>query len=390
MTAERAAGDTEITTRWIAEKGEGLFTHSASYHAHVPIAGRRREMLELTDVVTGHGRRVALLSGNLGAGKTFLLERLFNELTKDDDTPFNEATQVVNVQANSAVKDSYGFERESGNVLVVEELDRKVPSERLFMAVEAAVGWLEVQKDAALILTGDRFLEHPDISEILDRVDAERTVVSMDDLDEQLLGDALRLRIQWKLGYTGREPLPRAVHAAERLLAEPLVRNGLLPPTDEPVATFRDALAGLDGLRRDLELVDEPCTLPVRSLAAFRDSALPARGLRRELEEAVLAEIIRRARSREQFPPLSVADLIGLVRDGSGEDEDYHEENYRPDVVEPLSQSGVLLPIGIPYADGPRARIAGPFLPTTRSFLRAFSRLVEGLGGDERLADGAG
>jgi hypothetical protein len=374
------AADAPISNRWLATASEALFTHTSSYQSQVPMAGRQREFSEIAELLTGRGRRVVIVSANLGAGKTFLVQRVFGELTKDDSTPFDESEHTVSVQANSMAEGPYGFTSADGNVLLIEELDRKLSWAQLTSALMAGVRWLEEQRHGAVLLTGDRFLEHPFVAELLDRLDAERTSVALDDLDRPLLVDAIRLRIEQQLQYLGEQPLAAAAEAAERLLSDRWIAAGLLPPTSgQSVATFRDALAALDGLRSKLELTPEPCRLSAQALSGYRDSGLPSRGLRRELEQALSREILAREGAGERMAPLGVEELIALVEQPVGDDDDYDPEVYLEEVVEPLAQSGVLLPLGIPYERGEqyRNRIAGPFLPTTRAFLRAFSTAVE-------------
>lgn len=368
-----------ITNRWVAAEGKVLFVHTSSYHSHVPMAGRERESQAIADLLSTPAKRVVIVSANLGAGKTFLLQRVFRELTKDDATPFNEAEQTVSVQANATVGGPYGFAEPDGNVLLIEELDRKLPYQRLVHALTVGASWLEEQREGTLILTGDRFLEHPAVLEILDRLDAERDVIGLDDLDHALLAEAIGLRIESQLGYRGSQRLAAAQEAAARLLADPWIARGLLPQTTDSVATFRDALAALDGLRTEIELTDEPCRLRVDALRGYTESGLPRRGLKHELEQALSNEIVRRARQQEQWRPLDIGDLIALIKDHAGDDEDYDPEDYREEVVEPLVTSGVLLPLGIPYFEGVSARISGPFLPTTRTFLRAFGKAATNL-----------
>lgn len=380
-----------ITNQRISRFAETIFANDEHVQRPLPMAGRAEALDTFLNVFRrSDGPQVVTISAALGTGKTFFLNHAIARLVNEVGFPenVNRITSFGSHGPHWKVPDTaerlsqrFAAAKSSHrHVLLVEELDRKGRFPNLIWSVNQALAWLQRTSDALLVMTGDRFLEHPEVQERLSVVGVPVERIELEPLTRTLMAEALALRLQLVLqdGETQQD----AVSAADRILDEPTVETAVLPPTSPATANFREAFGLLMEMSPDIDRVYEGVSFPSTLL---RDHVAQPRlrPAQRLVDETVLAHIMADLESGNLVRPLTLNELQAEVSDTSSPD------HFKKNVIYSLVATQVLDPQGIPYLSNGYTRedepYAGPFLPRQNTFLRALSRI-----GGRGVAQGRG
>ncbi len=372
----------EITNKTISRHADLVFANDDQYQIDIPMAGRQDELDKLLVVMETAEPCVVMLPAALGSGKTFFLRKAFGRLSTQTGFPEREnrheiygsrgrmarqPATVDNLKARfAAAKPGHA------RALVVEELDRKGAFADLIWSIEQALAWAITTPSAVLVLSGDRFLEHPAVSAMLEGAGLPVVSIEFPPLDRGLMVEALALRFATKILEEREQKLSAAAErAALAVLAEPAIEGSVLPPAEPPVANFREAFG----------LLKELCSHVPRAFnGVLFDAALIKKSAREprllpELRaaDAFIVDHVRAAlQNRRAVTSLSLEDL----QNAAGVDLDADE--FRRMIADPLVRAQVLVPNGVPYLDGaekPDWQNVAPYLPRQTTFVRAWATL---------------
>lgn len=372
-----------ITNQRISRFAETIFSNSDNdVRRPLPMAGRARALEQfMTAFLNDTGPQVVTLSAPLGTGKTFFLNNAFGRVM--NETGFPEAANKV-VTFGSRGSESQApnaaelfAERFRGAalshrlVLVVEELDRKGQFRDLIGTVAESLKWLSYTSKGLLVLTGDRFLEHPEVRILLDASTVPVEQIELEPLNHDLMTEALTLRLGM-LSQDG-ETDSDATSAARAILRESVVEAAVLPPTSPATANFREAFGLLLEMSPYVDRTIEGVSFPT-SLLRDRATRLRLRARQRSVDEAILSRIDAAVRNNRLVEPFSEVELQQEAEDAS------ELREFRRNVLFSLVTGQVLVPQGIPYlSDGCTCEdepYVGPYLPKQNTFLRALDTHV--------------
>jgi len=391
-----------VSNNTLALQADVIFANSAAYHVALPLAGRATEREQIEGALESGGSQVVVVRAPLGAGKTFLLKAVIGDLAMSRPD-FNERRDVVwrmatgfeppNVESRVAsperlsqwhsdmasAAESIGQKSSGRNpkILVIEEIDRKATLDQVMWSVGVGLMWASQSADRVVVITGDRTLDLEVVAFLIDG-EAERvTRVTLDPLDDQLMQEALESRILAKITGLADEDKRRAqslAHDAARgVLSSDLVRWSAVPRTSTGgLANFRDGLGALRILSRAAPASDHRVDFPDRCVAKLAESGGPA-----ATESPLTARVIDRVATsvKDGIPltPMGVEELRSLAGDSGS-------TRFHRRVLHPMVQTGLLLPIGVPYTTeddrGELDPFTEPFLPSYRIVHRALVKVL--------------
>jgi hypothetical protein len=354
---------TRVTRELVARESEKIFANSPGFNTQVPMAGRAAPQRKLASIVSGEiPARFVRLSDLFGAGKTFFLDAAVNRLAADG--LIAEPTEYLHADFRD-LGDFSSIQHSRVRLLAVDELDRKAKRDVLLRTIEAAARW-QGEDGRIVILTGDYALKNEDLVSAI----GEPETLDLEPLDRVLLIRALAFRLAKALRqfYPNGEDLDaEALEAAESFF-DPDLLSVLLPPTDPPVATFREVLGILQKMSQVLPMDRRPAVMTPETFQA----AAAVEGTRRrppaqaEFLEALNVEIRSRRVTGTPFEPMLVHEYPWLSGMSDGD-----AAKYEGNVIDALIRAKLLLPMGVPYASPSYRRTPGPYLPTVRAFLNA-------------------
>jgi hypothetical protein len=351
---------TRITRRLVAREAEKVFANSPGFNAAVTMVGREAPRRKLASIAAGEvPTRTVRLSDLLGAGKTFFLQSAVNQLSTGG--LIDEATEYLHLDYRE-IDTLATLEKSPVRMLVIDELDRKAQRDELLAAIETAKSWQ--REDRVLILTGDYSLKNDDLVSTV----GELEPLELEPLDEVLLIRAMTARLAKALRQVDPHgDVEAEAHEAAEGLFDPELLAVLLPPTDPPVATFREVLGIMQRFANVLSMDDEPCTFTPDMYRQVTGSEGTRRRPPAQVEflESLYAEIRARRAAGEPFPQMEAPDFPWVDLD------EEKVEDYERTVVDALIRAKLLLPMGVPYAPPSQRRTPGPYLPTVRAFLNA-------------------
>lgn len=358
---------------------------SSSDADQTPMAGRRQELQMVLEAVKDPALAIVRLWAPLGAGKTFFLTKLWGAMTRD--VGVQSELEFIDVQPASKLTLKTGpivtkFDDGSAkfrSILVVEEFDTKTGFEKLVRVIERAHEWITTTSAPSplLVLTGDAFLTHPVFDDVFNSL--PQALLTLDPLTPPLLTEALALRMDKEKGVLADEPQAESLADAGAVLSDPYLIAGLVPPTNPPGGTFRDALSTLRRLADRLPPRDETIEVPRSLLRHVADE--PPTELPGELLRALRTVITE----SDVVPAMDDSALAALAQASTNElhgDPDEYEnlDYYVEEAVEPLVRSGYLQAVGVPYRPlgdaGPREpgpEIQGPYVPAPKAYRLAYS-----------------
>lgn len=340
----------------ISEAAPTLFAHGAALVVPGEFAGRDREKAELVDGVLGSPPGLVLiLSEPVGAGKTSLLRMTRSAfvanglILEDDPRPIWSIRHL----------DRDALEVDGRRLLLLDEFDRKTSREVLLDKL-AIVGMFTDQVPH-IILVGDQSVgDHPELRGALGG--ATIRWVRLDPLGPELLIEALEKRA----GYYSLPFDPADI----RGILDPEFLLRLLPPTEPPVATFREVLKILTDLAQALPLNNKACTISGETVERLYVRHPPATDDPDQVEFLLgLRSLIRNEETLDTRNALGTAQWRELIPvRGISTDAEYEEQ-----ILDPLARTHLLVGLGIPGRDGtgkPR-RDPPPYLPSITAVLRS-------------------
>jgi hypothetical protein len=372
----------EITNRTISRRADLVFANDDQYQLDIPMAGRQDELNKFLGVMEAAEPCVVMLPAPLGSGKTFFLRKAFGQLSTKTGFPERDNSQVIYGSRGKTARQPATVENlrarfaaaKPGHVraLVVEELDRKGAFANLTWSIEQALGWAKSTPSAVLVLSGDRFLEHPAVSAMLEGAELPIVSIEFPPLERDLMVEAMALRFATKILEEREQYLSAAAElAAEAVLAEAAIEGSVLPLTDPPVANFREAFGLLKEFSSHVSRTFDGVLFGAALIKRIdREPQLPS-----ELQAAdafIVDHVCNALRGRRAVGSLSLEDL----QNASGADLDPDE--FRRKIADPLVRTQVLVPAGVPYLYGqvkPDHQNVEPYLPRQNTFVRAWSML---------------
>lgn len=373
-----------ISNKLISRFAETIFTNNdADVRRTLPMAGRREALAKFRDVRNASGRQILTISGALGSGKTFFVNNAMSVLINETGFPETQNKVVEfgsrgpdanNPSSADRLRQRFAAADPSHRcVFVVEELDRKGRFRDLVWTIDEALKWLESTDDGLVIMTGDRFLEHPEVQARLAVSEAEVTHLELEPLEFELMSEALTLRLRLVLPNAEHSELAAA--ASGQILAERDVKLAVLPPTAPPTATFREALGLLLQMCPYIDRTVEGVSFPSQ-LVVGRARQPRLRPEQRQVDGVVIARISQVIESTRQVEPISAVELQEAIGSNSS------PEEFGRRVLYPLVTSQVLVPQGVPYRREGETRedepFVGPFLPKQNTFLRVLESRIKG------------
>jgi hypothetical protein len=363
---------TNVTNSLIVSKAPDVFDNLGAYQ--VPMAGRQEELQGIIQNLELPEPTVTVVSAPLGSGKTFLLNQCFGTLLPrgfDDNrnryTVFASREKMPDRRKVPLAKEISSRLNDADTrfrrICIVEELDRKSKFPVLESVLSEALGWLESDPTGSLILTGDRFLEHPTVTEQIAATKFPRKDVSLAPLDRELMLEAIALRVN-QIVLKRDSSFESALPAAEALLSDPLVESCVIPATAPGIANFREAFGLMRRMSDHVDLDVSGIDFGRRFLRRLTSERDLLAGQRRT-EEIVLERV---RRSLLSGTPVSEISLESLLTSSGSE---YTEADYRKSVVDSLVRLRCLVPMGVPYLvdSSVSGKNVGPYLPKQDVFV---------------------
>jgi hypothetical protein len=343
------------------------------------MAGRKDALEGLRAIVQSKGRtRCAVISDLLGSGKSFLQQKAFGQFATEQ--LLNEENEIVNLIVDDLVCGPPPDSKSTARIVVVDELDRKAGYQSIGKALKAVSEWIE--GDRLVVLIGDYSLEDPAHLSVFDGKGGT-TTVDLEPLSESLLREAIGLRLyHWV--YQSKTPEIQSnkltlddvsksskeeADEAVRIMFDPDFVHALIPPTERQAATFRQVLRLLQSMAEYLPLDANPCRFSIDVYRKWVGNSFlirPGHEARDEFVRNLLEEIRARAKRSEAWKLMNTCDWPWLPSVPNEKQPEYEAE-----VLEPLAQANILVPMGIPNEGGIENRLPGPYLPSVETFLYA-------------------
>jgi hypothetical protein len=413
---------TIVNNSMLARQGEVVFSNSSAYHVELPMAGRRAETEILTAALSAEGPRLVTMRAPLGAGKTFFLNAIIGQFSReqakagvafderrnikhvfatstkplqlpdDPDDPghpvYDDAGEHVDAAAPDLEDRAQGFEDQFDGLddglrlLIVEELDRKATLGQILWTVAGALRWLARGGDRLLVLTGDGVIDHPRVQGLVADVE-QHSHIELAPLDQNLLLEALQARILDKVVTPADTEVPEderaaaARAAAQQVIASEYVRWAAIPEAERnALATFREALGALRRVCSVAGATTEGVEFPPELVGTLRPDDVAPRGDAGTLAQALTDDVKRRIAASEPLQPLTVLELADLIGAEPS-------PRFRRRAVDALVRIGLLTPLGIPFSEsderGPMP-FAEPFVASYAVVHRALVELVDSPG----------
>lgn len=356
-----------ITSAWAVKNRSKIFVNDASYQAEMPMAGRKDALHILDSVIRQEiETRCVVISDHLGAGKSFLMKNAIRELVNKKQL---EEDRDITWLCLDEITDGSKIKQARSRVLIVDDVDRKADAANVESAIRQVTDWLD--HDRVAIVIGDYTVRNLQLVAPIAGKEAI-TYVPLEPLERPLLEKALTDRMAHQLGVELGRPDAAADITAEvqtqvaTMFADDVLFS-LLPPTDPPVANFRDVLGIVRTMAENLPLTSDPCVFTTNAYRKWkrRKKIEGTDDVQREFVEALHEMIRERARRRESWTPLRTEEWM-RVANVKGD-----PEEFRREALEPLALAQVLLPMGMPYSTKEHVKFPSPYLPTITTFMAA-------------------
>lgn len=311
--------------------------------------GQERARRELRDVVfQSLPGTVVVMSEPLGAGKSFLIKTVVDDLDKE-----NSGKYLRMSGRRLAARASETIARKA---IFIEEFDIKESFKKLqdiMRSVAAIIG----KKESVIVLSGDYSLRNPALIGLIDS--PEKLIhIDMDALNAEMLKKAFGLRLRQAFGEEIGEI------NIDELFDKEFMRY-LIPNTNPPIATMRTSFAFLASMANVSELSSSPAQFSGKLYNQYRS--------RREREfdpkawhfVSWLHVYIRNHDPNVPVEALRTSELVKLY----GSDE--ISEGEFPKILEDLARHNVLKSVGVPYLQDENNPTPEPYLPSQETFLDA-------------------
>ncbi len=371
-----------ITNKEVSRFRETIFANNNKDISRAfPMAGRNEEFAAYKTVFQGEGPHIVTMSGLLGSGKTFFLDAARGRLV--DSLGFPEHRNAHRVNGTDGGESADDLARRFSDadpvhrvLLELEEMDRKGEFSVMLRALCSAVDWLRTTRDGLLVVTGDRFLDHPAVVGALTDTGVPITAIDLEPLSRDLLTQSLCLR----LGLIAEhgEPLsPTEIEgAAQQILGDVRFERTLLPLTAPPTANFREAFGLLKNVAGEINRQHSGVAFLLSDVVKLAPRVNPARTPE---QERVDAEMRRRVLEMLDGGSVMIPMETDELRSIAGTSDAGPELFWN--LIQPLVTGQVLEPVGVPFWDSgavdDEMKYVGPFLPRQKTILRVLRTLRE-------------
>lgn len=364
-----------FSNKEIATNRDIIFGHDAAFNLPAAFANRYTSRKFLINGINhspqvddGSSNRISVVSDLLGAGKTFLVEMVLNELKIDID-----ARTFLMCGKNKPERMSVAAER---GPLFIDEWDSR-RSPRTFIR---ALDWLDEfcsKSDSPIVLLGDLTLKSDNIIQHLEQWGPVHAV-PMEPLDPLFFKLALKQRVAYAFPkkFSAEEiadpsliPDSSITFLDDRLLTAVVPDWVKSTPSDQfedlprTNATFRDVFRALHNLSQRLPLDDAECQIGESEVQSYLRQYNTFGDLSGE-QRRLVGEVVKHGRdslfSAEIDPRLSSE----FLRKACGSNLD--DESFAKEVLDPLARNTIISAIGFPtIVQDDYRKYPGPFLPGT-------------------------
>jgi hypothetical protein len=341
-----------------------LFAHTPAFNEPDIFTHREVEQRKILALLTDGSKGATFaVSAPLGAGKTFLLKMIIEHLKAKNlirESEVKDAIISIRRLTAEAVTALRG-----NKILILDELDRKEGRDAMLNRL-ADAGEAITASIPYVVLSGDQSLSDIGTWSQALGIQHEVPVLNLEPLTPAFLLDALEKRAQF---YTP------AQSDGIRELIDREVLGYLVPPTDPPLATFRDVFALLMDIAQDkvygIPMNDDPCRISPAVCKEWAEGLVPVTDDDRQIRFlSWLRDHVRELHRREEtFTALSTEQCMAECRISGVRS----AADYEATILAPLAEADVLRSCGVPYVGGtggPR-REPPPYLPSVRTWLRA-------------------
>jgi hypothetical protein len=346
-----------ITNRDLVQSGSAIFDNTGSYAFKGAFANREVSTEFIVGSLQEGAPKTLIVSDLLGAGKTFLIEKIRQSY---GEHPGTQPVDITSADFYRKIKDKLEVKDKTGKLtpfIVIDEVDNKSDLDDLRNAL-TELSDLRVSERVPIIVLGDYTLRSGRLDEFVGI--GEGKLVPMEQLTREFFVLSVSMRVKSVLNRAdGDEELGS-------IFEDDFLRR-LVPDLEKPCATFRQTL---QLLRELIPLLPGTTDAACFSLPLFgkywKDRVVPHLSERPRTAYVRLrnfvAEIQGGDPSREtlQLQPVSsieLADIMGM--------KDMDIDDFIDLYLVPLVRKGLLRYLGNPFEKGEdeNARYPEPYLP---------------------------